>query len=338
MRRGYGVWTSSLDVCGNPQLSTFWRRRLQMLVPVSQTSPVLSRRSLLWLGAAMLLTLLPPTLCQTAASADEEKKPAALVYQIEPKSPGGQVTAADVETLLTIVAKRLDAGSEKLGTVRKLGDRRIEVTLKQPDEANYQRVKRLLARPGTLEFRILANTWHDEDLIARAKKDQAKDEVLDASGKRLAWWVPVREAEARALASYVNRDSAVRTKKKDGREITEVLVVPDARNVTGEYLTRVEAAKDQAGRPTVRFTFSNAGGELFAKLTGEHLPNEDAREKNHKLAIILDGEVFSAPAIMSTIRNSGEITGSFTESEVTDLVNTLNAGSLPVRLRLIARP
>ena len=268
-----------------------------MLVPASQTSPVLSRRNWLWLGAAAALMLLPPTVCAVPAAADEEK-PGVLIYQVEPKSPGGDVTAADVEKLLKVVEKRLDAGPDKLATVRKLDDRRIEVALVRPDEANRERVKRLLARPGTLEFRILANTRDNKALIERARKDESKDEVLDASGKRSAWWVPVKAGEAKNLLS--DRGIAVRTKKKGAREVTEVLVVPDAQNVTGDYLARVDAGADHSGRPDVKFTFNQKGGELFGKLTGEHLPDETTHGA-YKLGIILDGELYSAPSIQSRI-------------------------------------
>ena len=82
------------------------------------------------------------------------------------------------------------------------------------------------------------------------------------------------------------------------------------------------------------FTFNDAGGELFGKLTGDHLPN-DSTGLFYKLGIIIDGELFSAPTIRSKIGNPGEITGSFTEIEVSDLAAVLNAGSLPVRLRLV---
>jgi len=147
--------------------------------------------------------------------------------------------------------------------------------------------------------------------------------------------VPVREAAVHDLSGY--RDIAMRTRKKDGRDVTEILVVPDAQNVTGDYLKRVEAGADQAGRPNVRFAFNKKGGELFGKLTGEHLP-DNAVQHAYKLGVILDGEMYSAPTLRSTIHEQGEITGSFTKDEVADMANTLNAGSLPVRLRLIENP
>ena len=70
MSNQYGPWATSINAGGNPQLSTFWRRRLTMLVPASQTSPMLSRRSLLGLGAAGAMTVLLPTLRSTTASAE----------------------------------------------------------------------------------------------------------------------------------------------------------------------------------------------------------------------------------------------------------------------------
>ena len=44
MTNPYGPWATAIDAGRNPQLSSFWRQRLTMLVPASQTSPVLSRR------------------------------------------------------------------------------------------------------------------------------------------------------------------------------------------------------------------------------------------------------------------------------------------------------
>ncbi len=82
------------------------------------------------------------------------------------------------------------------------------------------------------------------------------------------------------------------------------------------------------------FTFNDAGGELLGKLTGDHLPN-DSTDFSYRLGILVHGELISAPMIRSKIGNQGEITGSFTEIEVSDLAAVLNAGSLPVRLRLV---
>ncbi|HRS72371.1 MAG TPA: protein translocase subunit SecF, partial [Anaerohalosphaeraceae bacterium] len=56
------------------------------------------------------------------------------------------------------------------------------------------------------------------------------------------------------------------------------------------------------------------------------------RLRSSFLAILLDDQVISAPRINSAIRSSGIITGSFSQTEVSDMVNKLNAGSFPARL------
>jgi SecD/SecF fusion protein len=112
-------------------------------------------------------------------------------------------------------------------------------------------------------------------------------------------------------------------------------VVADPYNVTGKHLTQAMAAADNEGRPYLEFTFDDAGGQLFAKLTAEHLPDKKFGSPYH-LGIILDGQLQSAPSIQSVISDRGEITGVFTKQDVSDMADTLNAGSLPMRLRLVS--
>jgi hypothetical protein len=260
-----------------------------------------------------------------------------LTYHVDPKSKSARTTAVDMDKLLEVVNARLNAGSEKLAVVRNLDDQRIEVALMQEDGADRQRVERQLTRPGTLEFRILANNILDKTLIDRAKNDPAGTEVLDSSGKRLAWWVPVKAGSERELS---RPEIVRRTKKTGNREVAEILVVADPCNVTGDYLKDAKLQFDSFGNPGVSFTFTDAGGRLFGKLTGDHLATEShatvvSTSPSYNLAIIIDGEVFSAPTIRSKITAAGQITGSFNEMEAADIAAVLNAGSLPARLRLI---
>ncbi len=73
MTTPYGPWATAIDAGRNPQLSSFWRQRLTMLVPASQTSPVLSKRSLLGLVAAAALVCALPTFRAATAVAEQEK-------------------------------------------------------------------------------------------------------------------------------------------------------------------------------------------------------------------------------------------------------------------------
>ena len=254
-----------------------------------------------------------------------------LTYEVDPNFKRAD-TPIDMDRLLKVIDLRLNGGAERLAVVRRLDDRRIEVAVMRRGDAARRRVERQLTRPGTLEFRILANSKLDKALIDRAQNEPASAELLDPSGKRLAWWVPVK---AGLESSIARPEVAKRTKKSGGREVTEVLVVADACNVAGDSLKEAKLQFDPFGKPSMSFAFNDAGGKLFAKLTGDHLPNDSAG-LSYNLGMIIDGELISAPAIRSKINSTGQKTGSFTEIEVSDLAAALNAGSLPTRLRLIA--
>ena len=138
----------------------------------------------------------------------------------------------------------------------------------------------------------------------------------------------------RSASDFRDPEIARRSKDIGNRKVTEILVIADSCNVTGAYLTHAKLQFDHFANPVVSFQFNDAGGELFGRLTGDHLPNESTG-LSHRLGILVDGELFSAPTIRSKIGNQGQITGSFTEIEASDLAAVLNAGSLPVQLRLV---
>ena len=92
---------------------------------------------------------------------------------------------------------------------------------------------------------------------------------------------------------------------------------------------RVSVRTRKRAPPEVLFSFSSEGGAKFGRLTAEHLPIGDFK---YKLAIVLDDVLETAPNLMSEIRDSGRITGNFTQKEVDEIVRIVNAGSLPAAL------
>ena len=256
-----------------------------------------------------------------------------LVYEIavDAETAGEPV---DAKSIANVVDRRLNPNGKKLAVVRPLNDRQIEVAMIRNDDADVQRAEQLLAMAATLEFRILAVDWHDKATIAKALAAPDKARVVDQNGRLLAHWVPVREGEEKCIANY--SDIARRVKKQGKREINEVLVVNDDCNLTGIYLKRAEAATDRLGRLLLELRFNTDGGQLFSKLTGSHLP-EKSSDRNYKLAMIVNGELHSAPLIVNTIRERAQITSVFSKRELDTLVESLNAGALPAKLRLAAK-
>ncbi|SMY09081.1 protein translocase subunit SecD [Flavimaricola marinus] len=98
--------------------------------------------------------------------------------------------------------------------------------------------------------------------------------------------------------------------------------------VTGEQLVDAQPAFDQNGRPAVNFRFNPNGARAFGDYTAENI--------GAPFAIVLDGEVISAPTIQSHIAGgSGIITGQFTVEETTNLAVLLRAGALPAELTFL---
>ncbi len=98
--------------------------------------------------------------------------------------------------------------------------------------------------------------------------------------------------------------------------------------VNGSDLTRAKKEVSSKGGYEVNFTMSVGGGDKLMRLTGANLPNPQS-DFHRRMAILLDGNILSAPNLNSTIRSQGLIEGRFTEKEVDFLVNILNAGALP---------
>jgi preprotein translocase subunit SecD len=82
------------------------------------------------------------------------------------------------------------------------------------------------------------------------------------------------------------------------------------------------------GRPVVSFRFDAAGGARFGDMT--------SKNAGRRLAIVLDGEVISAPRINEPILGgNGIITGQFSVQEANDLSLLLRAGALPAPMQIL---
>ena len=235
-----------------------------------------------------------------------------------------------MDKLIQAIQLRIDPSNTRQLKIRKYGERQIEVIIPKADEAELARIKRRISSAGTLEFRILANGQDHADLIERARKLEGRD-LRDSQGKLRAWWVPVRRGREQDLLKFSGgADTVYRKKTYRGYEWTEFLVVKDVFDVTGAYLVRATTGIDESGWK-VLFTFNRKGGNLFSALTANNLPTKE-QDFRRLLGIILDGYLQSAPGIKTTISQRGEISGGYTREAAQDLVDILNAGSLPTAL------
>jgi preprotein translocase subunit SecD len=108
----------------------------------------------------------------------------------------------------------------------------------------------------------------------------------------------------------------------------EPYVVKKAAMLTGDTLTDARVSINQFNEPYVGISFDPVGAEIFEKVTGEHV--------GERFAIVLDGNVYSAPVIQERIGGGrASITGSFTSQEANDLAIVLRAGALPAPVTIL---
>ncbi|MHC4395511.1 MAG: protein translocase subunit SecD [Planctomycetota bacterium] len=192
-------------------------------------------------------------------------------------------------------------------------------------------LKRMLKGAGILEFRILPTLGHpkvDTDRIISYYV-----ELLKTKGPKYAsdnnyvwceienideWRAADSEGRSTVVAGFGDKQYVLTSNQKD-----EVML---AGVDTKQWkLEKASPGRDnQTGQRAIDFLLDDRAAKIFSKITGN---NQD-----RPLCILLDAIAISAPNIRSRIGRRGQITGSFTETEVDDMVNKLNAGSLPAKL------
>ena len=101
--------------------------------------------------------------------------------------------------------------------------------------------------------------------------------------------------------------------------------------LTGKYLKKAELNFDQnTSKPLVSLEFNDEGAKIFEELTEKNVGKQ--------LAIYIDQNPISAPVVQEKISGGkAQITGKFSIEEAKELARNLNAGALPVPIKLISQ-
>jgi protein-export membrane protein SecD len=120
----------------------------------------------------------------------------------------------------------------------------------------------------------------------------------------------------------------------EGRVVKRLYVLKKEAELTGEVIrdARHEQSSGQdlqhLGFWQVNFELKREAARKFATITGKNV--------NKRLAIVLDGIVQSAPAILQRIPGGkASITGQFSAEQARDLAIVLRAGALPAPLKIV---
>jgi len=235
-----------------------------------------------------------------------------------------------VSRSIEVIRNRIDEFGVTEPEIMSQGEDRIVVQL--PGVKDIDRAKELIGRTAKLEFRFVNDDVPEaklNELLERAKKSG----IEYKKGQRFSEWVyQVNEhIKADIPTGYLLFFS--KTVSKTTNEITELvpyLLEQDA-PLTGDELQEASVRIDQQqNRPYVSLDFKSSGAKIFEEITGKNI--------GKRMAIVLDGNVFSAPVIQSQISGgsamitlgAGDYNTQLTEAR--DLALVLRAGALPVEL------
>ncbi len=100
--------------------------------------------------------------------------------------------------------------------------------------------------------------------------------------------------------------------------------------LNGSQVVDAQVAFDQANQAIINFTLNASGARIFGDFT--------AKSVGKRLAVVLDGKVYSAPNIRERIGGgSGQISGGFTVVEAGNVAIALRSGALPASVELLEK-
>ncbi|MBL4729787.1 MAG: protein translocase subunit SecD [Sulfurimonas sp.] len=182
---------------------------------------------------------------------------------------------------------------------------------------------------------VVARQGEDKILVQLAGiKTQEEEQRARELISRAAKLELMEVDEARASRVYTMSDS-------DAAEYGDV-ILEDAKNpeikylvreipiLDGSMLTDANMGFDQNNRPLINFKLNAEGAEIFGDFTG--------RSVGKRLAVVLDGKVYSDPVINERIGGgSGQISGNYTVLEAKDLAIALRSGALLAPIYLMEK-
>lgn len=241
-----------------------------------------------------------------------------------------QIEEQSVGKSIEVIRNRIDEFGVTEPEILAQGQDRIVVQL--PGVRDIERAKELIGKTAKLEFKMANDTiapqvmmgWLDKATKAGItyKKGDRFSEYLKKMNEFLKSDIP----EGHELAFEK------KTNKATGEENNIPFVVESVAKITGDDLSDARVQIDpQKNDPYVSMDFKQAGAKRFEEATGSNI--------GRRMAVILDGNVYSAPVIQAKIGGGhaqitlgGGANFNKTMSEAKDLALVLRAGALPVQL------
>ena len=190
-----------------------------------------------------------------------------------------------------VIRKRVDRLGVAEPVIQPQGENRIVVAMPGLSDAENESARRQIQKAAVLEFRM-----------AHPDSDEYVKNGIPAPGYEVLRLKPKTGAAGPPVSMLI--------KKKPERGLT-------GKNIKRAGVNRHAVSNE----PEIHFTMDDEGATKFRELTTEYQPQGG---KFFRLAIVLDGELISAPNINEVIPSgSGSISGNFEPKEAYELANAL---------------
>ncbi|MBL4575155.1 MAG: protein translocase subunit SecD [Opitutaceae bacterium] len=209
----------------------------------------------------------------------------------------------DLSKAIEIIRIRVNAFGVTEPIIRAVGKNRIEVQLAGLSLKENPEVIDTLKKPARLDFKLVHPTL--VPLSGSVNIPPPGYEVMELETER-------------------------------GNELqVEELYVKRIPELTGESVEKASPSSDEYGSLTVLLKFTGEGADRFADITQSIQNSNERTGRVGRLAIVLDGKLYSAPTVKTAIRGGrAEISGRFSQREAIDLANVLN-NPLDVSLNVV---
>jgi SecD/SecF fusion protein len=186
-----------------------------------------------------------------------------------------------------VLRKRVDAFGVAEPVIQPAGGNRILVQLPGLSEADKESAQKQIQKAAYLEFRMV-------------KEDS--DEIVKNNEPIPPGYVLLKHVEPQPNGPPVVEAVVVKKKPENG--------------LAGDIIENAMAVRGNLGEPLINFRLNSDGAKRFGEVTKNNI--------GQRLAIVLDGDLYSAPVIQSAIETgSGQITGHYTVEQAQQLANVL---------------
>jgi len=188
---------------------------------------------------------------------------------------------------IEVLRKRIDRFGVAEPIIQSAGGNRILIQLPGLSQADKDSAKQQIQKTAYLEFRMV----HDNS-----------DEIIHNGDPVPLGYVLLKHVEQLPNNQTRLDQAIVKNKAENGLE--------------GDIVKEAYVSRGNLGELQIDFRLTDDGAKKFGKVTRENV--------GHRMAIVLDGELYSAPNINSPIETgSGMISGSYTEASARELANVL---------------